>query len=78
MLRGVAEIQAERNFLLRITTSHPAMIAHLRRSPWWRVTGVAKHGARLEGFRARGPIKGSYGRCVVSFKYVGKTQPTTP
>jgi GNAT superfamily N-acetyltransferase len=72
MLRGVAEIQAQRSFLLRITTSHPAMIAHLRRSPWWRVTGVAKHGSRLTGFKARGPIKGSHGRAVVSFRYVGR------
>ena len=48
------------------------MIAHLRRSPCWRATGVAKHGTRLKSFGASGPIKGSHGRAAVSFRYEGR------
>jgi len=55
---------------LNLTASHPAVIAHCRRSPRWRTVGVKKTGGRgAEGF-IRG-YRGSPGRAVVSFEFVG-------
>ncbi len=76
MLRGVAEIQRRRGFVTRITTSHPAMIAHLKQSADWEATGVARYGKRLsDTFKSpwasgsRASIRSSLGRCVASFRY---------
>jgi hypothetical protein len=56
---------------LNLTASHPAVIAHCRRSPRWRTVGVKKTGSRgAEGF-ARA-YRGSPGRAVVSFEFVGE------
>jgi GNAT superfamily N-acetyltransferase len=50
---------------VNITASHPAVIAHCRRSPRWRTVVVKKVGARQAGLRHRG----SLGRAVVSFEF---------
>src|SRR5690606_9734617 len=51
-LAGVARIYEQQANCLTITTSHPAMIAHLRNSPRWRITAV-KHGGYQRGDYAR-------------------------
>lgn len=53
-----------------ITTSHPAMIAHLSRSPQWRLRAVRKWGSRGGG-RNLPQYRGSFGRAVMSFEFVG-------
>ncbi len=61
-----------RAFRTTITTGHPAMIAYLKRSPWWRITAVRRCGSHWGRF---GQIKGvkstSWGRAVVSAQYTG-------
>ena len=62
---------------LSITTSHPAMIAALRRSPAWHTIGVQKFGFRIQSGARSGVLTGylkntSRGRAVVSFRYAGE------
>ena len=68
---AVADLHIDEGHRLNVTASHPAMIAHCRRSPRWRVVGVKKtgsHGAK----RFIANYRGSSGRAVVSFEYVGE------
>ena len=68
---AVAELHVQEGHRVNVTGSHPALLAHCRRSPRWKVVGVKKTGSHS----ARQFIKnyrGSAGRAVVSFEYMGK------
>ena len=71
MTEAVADLHRGEGHRVNVTASHPALIAHCRRSPRWRAVNVKKSGtARTDRF-----IKGyrsSAGRAVVSFEYLGK------
>jgi GNAT superfamily N-acetyltransferase len=56
---AVAEIHVEEGLRFSITASHPAVIAHCRKSSKWRTVNVMKTGS-----------KQSRGRAVVSFEFV--------
>lgn len=69
---GVAQLHVDEGHRMNVTASHPALIAHCRRSPRWRCVGVKKTGSQgakrfIENYR------GSPGRAVVSFEYVAST-----
>jgi GNAT superfamily N-acetyltransferase len=67
---AVAEVHRGEGHRVSVTGSHPALIAHCRRSPRWRCVSVKKTGSR----RVRGFVRayrGSGGRAVVSFEYRG-------
>jgi len=65
----VAELHREEGHRVNVTASHPALIAHCRRSPRWRAVAVRKTGSRrTERFIHN--YHGSAGRAVVSFEYV--------
>lgn len=66
---AVAELHRQQGERLNLTCSHPAMIGHCRRSPRWRSIDVKKTGRRTSAFIA--DYRGSAGRAVVSFEYVG-------
>ncbi|MGQ9576475.1 MAG: GNAT family N-acetyltransferase [Thermoguttaceae bacterium] len=67
VLEAVAQLHRGQGYRVGITGSHPALIAHCRRSPRWRTVGVKKAGSRsAKGFR---DYRGSAGRAVVSFEY---------
>jgi len=72
LVETVADLHREAGIRINLTTSHPAMIAHCRRSQRWRCVTVKKQGATQSPRGAR-PIKGSHGRAVVSFEYVHVT-----
>lgn len=55
---AVAEVHVAAGSRFNITASHPAVIAHCRRSEKWRVVNVSKYG-----------WKQSRGRAVASFEY---------
>ncbi len=67
MTEAVAELHREQGHRLNITASHPAVIAHCRRSGRWRTVRVMRDGSRGAEF-IRG-YRGSTGRAVVSFEY---------
>ncbi len=67
---AVADLHRLEGHRLSVTASHPALVAHCRRSKRWRTARVLPHGRRpttsIPGYR------GSTGRAVVSFEYVGR------
>jgi GNAT superfamily N-acetyltransferase len=72
VLESVAELHREEGHRVNCTASHPAVIAHWRKSPRWRTIGVRKAGSARSGF-IRG-YRGSGGRAVVSAEYVGRRE----
>ncbi|MFH1265282.1 MAG: GNAT family N-acetyltransferase [Planctomycetota bacterium] len=73
VLEAVAQVHREEGHRVNCTASHPAVIAHWRKSPRWKAISVNKTGsASAKGF-IRG-YRGSGGRAVVSAEYVGPAQ----
>ncbi len=71
VVEAVADLYRHDGFRLNVTASHPALLAHCRKSPKWRAVNVKKTGAAathrfIPGYRS------SRGRAVVSFEYMGK------
>ena len=68
-LNAVAAIDAERNdSKMSITTSHPAMIGHLKRDANWQCVNVLKTGSSPTGMN-KGRCRTSTGRAVVTFAF---------
>ncbi len=70
VMEEVAELHRREGQRVNATASHPAVIAHCRRSPKWRAVNVKKTGTSGAGRFIRG-YRGSGGRSVVSFEYLG-------
>jgi GNAT superfamily N-acetyltransferase len=66
VVETVAQIHRGEGFRVNLTASHPAVLAHCRRSARWRAVQVRKTGSK--GF---GAYRGSVGRAVVSFEFLG-------
>ncbi|MBI2826375.1 MAG: ABC transporter ATP-binding protein [Planctomycetia bacterium] len=67
---AVAQTHRDAGQRINITASHPAVVAHCAASPRWRTVRVLKTGSRnARGFI--GNYRGSGGRAVVSFEYLG-------
>jgi len=62
----VAELHRGEGYRVNMTASHPAVLAHCRRSSRWRAVQVRKTGSK--GCRN---YRGSLGRAVVSFEFLG-------
>ncbi len=74
-LDAIAEQYASESKRVNITTSHPAMIASLRRSGRWRQVGVKKTGHCVQRGARTGVLNSyvksvSQGRAVVSLEYL--------
>ncbi len=67
---AVGDLHRAEGHRFNVTASHPSLIAHCRRSPLWRATRVKKHGSRGAG-KCIPSYRGSLGRPVVSFEYLG-------
>ncbi len=67
---AVADVHRAQGLRLRVTASHPALLAHCSRSPAWRATRIMKTGSHPVA-RFVNNYRGSAGRAVVSFEYVG-------
>lgn len=70
LMEGVADIHCALGERLLLTTSHPAMLSHCQRSRKWKLRRILKHGSRPQPVR-RGWYRGSWGRAVASFEYLG-------
>ncbi len=67
----VADLHRREGHRINVTASHPALIAHCRRSPRWRAVSVKMAGGNsppqfLKTYRS------AAGRAVVSFEYLGR------
>jgi GNAT superfamily N-acetyltransferase len=71
VLRACCELICSQGRRATITTSHPAMIAHLASSPNWRIRAVKPHGGNRSGIPSAN-YRASTGRPVVSAEFVGK------
>ena len=70
VMEAVAGLERRAGHRVNITASHPAIIAHCRRSPRWRTVNVRKLGGSPRDRFVPG-YKNSAGRAVVSFEYEG-------
>ncbi|MCE9546591.1 MAG: GNAT family N-acetyltransferase, partial [Planctomycetia bacterium] len=75
LAEAVAELHAAAGHRLNVTASHPGLLMHCRRSPRWRTARVLRTGSRRSG-AYRPNYFGSPGRAVVSFEFVGGSQPS--
>ncbi len=71
LAESVSEINRQAGYRMNLTASHPAVIAHCRRSPKWRAVKVKKTGSGTAK-RFIGNYRSSIGRAVVSFEYRGQ------
>jgi GNAT superfamily N-acetyltransferase len=70
VLEGVAQTHRAQGHRINVTASHPALVAHCRRVPQWRAVSVRPTGsARTRRYKPN--YRGSGGRAVVSFEYLG-------
>ncbi|MBW3600631.1 MAG: GNAT family N-acetyltransferase [Planctomycetes bacterium] len=70
LLDAVAAHHTSLGQTIRITTSHPAMLAYLQRSPHWRAVHVYPNTRRRKRVIAGRRVKDAAGRCVASFEFV--------
>lgn len=68
----VADLHRADGLRINITASHPSVLGHCQRSPRWRMVRVMKHGSQ-RAKRFTGNYRGSLGRAVVSFEYLGES-----
>jgi GNAT superfamily N-acetyltransferase len=72
VVAAVAELHRAEGLRINVTSSHPALIRHCRRSPLWRTVNVRKSGGSAQRSRSRfAGYRNAAGRTVVSFEYVG-------
>ncbi len=76
---AVAQLHRDEGLRINVTSSHPALINHCRKSDQWRTVNVKKTGQggrrRRSAFRS---YRSSAGRAVVSFEYFGDSIYTKP
>ncbi len=69
-MAAVAEIHRAQEHRINVTSSHPSLIRHCRRSPLWKAVGINKGvpAARSVAFPR---YTSAAGRAVVSFEFIG-------
>lgn len=70
-LAEVASLHRQQGHRLNITSSHPALLAHCRKSTLWKPVCVKRTGSSRHTSQDHAGSKGSVGRAVVSFEYQG-------
>ena len=73
VVAAVAALHRAEGLRINVTSSHPALIRHCRRSTDWRTVNVRKFGSAQRGTSRFPSYRGSAGRSVVSFEYVAGT-----
>lgn len=72
VVAAVAALHRAEGLRINVTSSHPALIRHCRRSAEWRTVNVKKTGSSPSDSRRFPTYRSSAGRSVVSFEYVGE------
>lgn len=67
---AVCDLHCQQGHRINVTASHPALVAHCRKSLRWRTVRVLKTGSGNTAKFIRG-YRSSSGRAVVSFEYLG-------
>jgi GNAT superfamily N-acetyltransferase len=71
VVAAVASLHRAEGLRINVTSSHPALIRHCRRSEDWKTVNVKKTGSNPRGSSRFPGYRSSAGRAVVSFEYVG-------
>lgn len=70
VVEAVATGYRQRGERINVTSSHPALVAHCKRSPEWRTVSVKRNGSHVRA-TSFGPHRSSAGRAVASFEFIG-------
>lgn len=71
VVAAVASLHRSEGHRINVTSSHPALINHCRRSELWKAIHVKKTGSGTRNVAKISAYRSSKGRAVVSFEYVG-------
>jgi len=71
VVAAVASLHRAEGLRINVTSSHPALIRHCRRSADWKTVSVKKTGSNSRRSSRFPQYRGSAGRAVVSFEYIG-------
>ncbi|MCA9268652.1 MAG: hypothetical protein KDA41_09285 [Planctomycetales bacterium] len=74
LLDATAAVQRDAGRRVNITSSHPAVIAHCRRSDAWRAVQLRRTGGGRQA-KDGAAIRDSRGRATVSFEFIGGANP---
>lgn len=69
---AVAALHRAEGLRINVTSSHPALIRHCRRSPLWKTVNVRKAGSSRRASAKFANYRSAAGRAVVSFEYLGE------
>jgi GNAT superfamily N-acetyltransferase len=69
---AVAALHRAEGLRINVTSSHPALIRHCRRSPLWTTVNVRTASSKPRSKDRFREYRGAAGRSVVSFEYVGE------
>lgn len=72
-LETLGDYHRDRGLRFGIASTHPAIVNHCKRSIYWKAISVKKTGSGGRQFGEN--YAGSTGRAIVSFEYLGRTQP---
>jgi GNAT superfamily N-acetyltransferase len=72
VVAAVAALHRREGFRINVTSSHPALIRHCKHSPLWKTVNVKKTGSSSRSVSQFQQYRGSSGRAVVSFEFVGE------
>jgi GNAT superfamily N-acetyltransferase len=72
VVAAVASLHRAEGLRINVTSSHPALIRHCKRSGDWKTVNVRKAGSSPRSSAGFVGYRGSAGRAVVSFEYRGE------
>ncbi|MGI9457213.1 MAG: hypothetical protein ACR2NU_11675, partial [Aeoliella sp.] len=78
VVSAVADLHCERGHRVSVTSSHPALIHHCKRSPLWKTMSVKKTGQSHHRSKTFRNYHSSTGRAVVSFEFIGNNVDVIP
>ncbi len=78
VVAAVASLHRAEGLRINVTSSHPALIRHCRRSPDWRTVNVRTCGSAPRSSSRFPGYRNSAGRNVVSFEYIGSPLAAKP
>ncbi len=70
-MAAVAALHRAEGLRINVTSSHPSLVRHCKRSPLWKAVTVKKSGTNPSATTTFPQYRSSAGRAVVSFEYVG-------
>lgn len=74
VVAAVSKLHREEGLRINVTSSHPALIRHCRKSSAWKAVNVKKTGSSRRVDRRFPDYRSSAGRAVVSFEYIGDSK----